>query len=94
MNELINPNIVQGVLATLVASLIIWMLAGIKAKYDQNKIISFLKKSKKETNHTFRTTHAIASETNLSKERVGKLGSKSKKIKRNQKEKESWKLAE
>ena len=59
---------------------------------DKRKIYKYLLNSKKETEYKFRTTEAISSDTNISRYRVEKLCSSHPKIKRNEKDKESWQL--
>jgi len=93
MNDFFNNGIVQAVLATLIGVLILGIFGWLKFKRDEKVVAKFLKNSGVETSHTFRTTHAISSATNLSQERIRKVCSKSCKIKRNQKEKESWKIS-
>lgn len=91
MNDFFKNGIVQVVLATLIAVLILGIFGWLKFKRDEKVVAKFLKNSGVETSRTFRTTHAISSATNLSQERIRKVCSKSSNIKRNQKEKESWK---
>jgi len=77
----------------LVAVLIgMWKIS--RAKKDTNKIVNFLRGSANTTEYIFRTTHRISSETNLPEDKIRKLCSKSRLIIRNQKEKESWRLAD
>ena len=90
MGDFIHNGIVQGALAALIAAFVIWVIRAIRMQIDEKKIIAFLEKSAAETELHFRTTHAVASATNLSEERVSKLCSRSRRIRRNQKEKESW----
>ncbi len=59
---------------------------------DGKKIYTFLLHSKAGTDWTFRSTHAISSHTKISESRVEVLCSKHPKIKRNEKEMQSWKL--
>lgn len=94
MRDFINNGIVQGVLAALILAFLFWVKSIIRRLKDENKIIRFLKKSAFETELNFRSTHAISSATNLTEERVNKVCGKSKRIRRNQKEKKSWILNE
>lgn len=94
MQEFMKNGIVQSVLGALIVVFILWLISVFRSRSDENKILEFLRKSLKETPHKFRTTHAISSDTNLSEERIRKICSKSKTIKRNTNEKESWKLLE
>lgn len=94
MKEIFQNGIVQGVIVALIVAFIFWVIRHFKFKHDEKTLINFLGESKRETSHTFRTTHAISSATNLSEERIRKVCNKSKKITRNQREKESWKLSD
>jgi len=93
MNDFIKNGIVQAVLATLIAVLILGIFGWLKFKRDEKVVAKFLKSSGVETSHTLRTTHAISSATNLSQERIRKVCSKSCNIKRDRKEKGSWKIS-
>ena len=92
MSDFFKNGIVQGVLATLVGVLILGLFGLLKFKRDEKIVTEFLKNSGVDNSHTFKTTNAISSDTNLSKERIRNVCSKSSKIRRNQKEKGSWKL--
>lgn len=92
MSDFFNNGIVQGVLASLAVVLILGLFGWLKFKRDEKIVARFLKDSGVETNHRFRSTQALSSATNLSEERIRKVCSKSTRIRRNQKEKESWKL--
>jgi len=59
---------------------------------DSKKIFNFMLKSKNETEFTFRATAAISSDTKIPESRVAELCSKHPKIKRNEKEKQSWQI--
>jgi len=87
-----GEQIIIGIVSGIAVLIIIGIIKMIKDKSDTNKIISCLQNSLKTTDHTFRSNHAIASDTNLSEERVRKICSKAKEIKRNTNEKESWQL--
>jgi CRISPR/Cas system CSM-associated protein Csm2 small subunit len=93
MSDFFKNGIVQGVFATLIGVLILGILGWLKFKRDEKIVTKVLKNIGAETSHTHRTTHAISSATNLSEERIRKVCSKSSMIRRNQKEKESWKLS-
>ena len=93
MKELLNSQIAQGVLVTLICAVLFWIVSLFRYKIDENKIITFLRKSKNETDYTFRGEPAISSETNLSEDRVNKVCSKSNQIKRNKNDKKSWCLS-
>lgn len=90
-----KEQIITGIVSGLVVAISLWLVKIARDIKDTKAIINFLRKSKEATEYSFRSNHAIASNTHLSEERVRKLCSKSrKKIKRNEKEKESWNLIE
>lgn len=89
-----NDPILVGIVSGIAVIIIISIAKMAKDKSDTNKIISFLQTSLNTTDHKFRSNHAISSDTNLPEERVRILCSKSKKIKRNTNEKESWQLVD
>lgn len=59
---------------------------------DSQAIYNFLLTSKAGTSFSFRGTEAISSHTKLSEKRVADLCSKHPKIRRNEKQKQSWTL--
>jgi hypothetical protein len=69
-----------------------WVLKWLRDKRDGNRIYDFLLKSAATTPWRFRSTEAISSATHLPRRRVEKLCIRDKRIKRNEKEKESWQL--
>ena len=87
-------GVVTGIVSGIIVAVLIWFAKVAKDWKDTHTILKFLQKSKRNTPHRFRSNHAIASETNLSEDRVRKLCSKSKKIRRNTEQKESWTLRE
>lgn len=62
------------------------------AAADSEEIYQFLLQSQKEGKFGFRSTEAISSHTKLPRERVEELCSKHAKIRRNEKERETWRL--
>ena len=82
--------------STLVAAVIVgaigWVLRSRRNRRDSDAIYIFMNDSKAATDFRFRSTHAIASHTKLTAERVETLCARHPKIRRNQKEKESWTL--
>ena len=64
----------------------------VRRREDSRRIVDFLTSSAAETEHKFRSTHAMASNLGLSESRVGYLAARCPKIRRNQKDKESWTL--
>jgi hypothetical protein len=92
MGEFLNNGIVQSVLGALIVAGLFTVYRNRVFRKDENRIVEFLKQSAIETGNTFRSTHAISSELDLTEERVKVVCSKSKLIKRNLKEKQSWRL--
>ena len=64
----------------------------LRDRRDSEIIYKFLLTSKLATAHTFRSTEAISSHTNISEKRVADLCCQHPKIKRNTRQKQSWKL--
>lgn len=93
--ELISNNaLVSTLIGATIISIISWLLRFKRNIKDTNSILSFLEASKGDTEYTFRSTEAIASNTNLTENRVASLCAKHSKIKRNTNEKQSWRLVE
>ena len=59
---------------------------------DSKKIYDFLRNSTAEGKWEFRTTQAICAATKISENRIAELCARHPKIKRNEKERESWRL--
>jgi len=89
MEDLLNNGIVQSVIAAIAFSLLVWLYKKGHFWWDERNIVNFIKNSK----DTFRSSEAIVSSTNLEASRIQHICSKSKKIRRNTKEKESWRLS-
>ncbi len=81
-------QILSGIAVLAVGSLLAWLARASKNRVDTAKIISCLE----NRTHKFRSTHAIAANTNLTEARIRDLASASDQIRRNEKEKESWTL--
>ena len=92
MSDFLNNEMVQWALAALIGVLILGIFGWLQFKRDEKIVTEFLKKSGVETRHTYKTTHAISSVTNLSKKRIRKVCSKSSGIRKNHKDKDSWKI--
>ena len=93
MLESISSN---ALVSTLIAAAVVGIAArGWKWWHDRNDsqtIYNFLLSSKTGTDFTFRSTEAISSHTKISEKRVADLCSKHPKIRRNEKERQSWTL--
>jgi len=79
-----------GIAVAVVVGFLGWLYKLAMFKKDETAVLGFLTNSQKDTDHDFRSSEAIAAHTNLTIERVSNVCSKSKKIRRNTKEKESW----
>jgi hypothetical protein len=79
-------------IVVVIAGTLVWLFKWFQNKSDREKIRKFLRRSVKEKGWAFRTTHAISSGTKIPEPRVSKLCRRDKRIKRNEKEKESWRL--
>lgn len=88
MEELLNNGIVQGVAVALIVAFFAWGVRLIRFRLDEKKIVDEIANSE----FTFRSTEALASATDLSKARVERVCSKSYRIKRNEKTRETWRL--
>jgi hypothetical protein len=98
MSELLdlisNNALISSVVAAAILGIVAWVWKARTDKKDSDTIYNFLLTSKYSMQYTFRNTEAIASHTKLSEERVAALCSNHPKIRRNEKEKQSWCLAE
>ncbi|QGX40162.1 hypothetical protein [Permianibacter aggregans] len=98
MSKIIDLATNNALLSGLILAAIIGIVSLLWRKYqdhqDSEAIFNFLIASEAETPHTFRSTEAIAAKTKLTQNRVEELCTKHKKIQRNSKEKQSWKLVE
>lgn len=91
--EIVSNNaLVSALVAAAVLGAIAWIWKWWHDRRDSEAIYNFLFASKDETNFTFRSTEAIASHTKLSEDRVVALCARHPKIRRNEKEKQSWAL--
>ena len=86
-NQLVSGLVVAGVIADVGAG---WKWN--HDRRDSKRIYDFMLKSNSETDFTFRSTEAISSATKIPEKRVSGVCSKHPKVKRNEKEKQSWKL--
>ena len=93
MNDFFNNRIVQGVLATLVAVVILGVFGWLKFRRDEKIVIEFLKKSGVEAGDASGSTDDISSATRLSEARINRICSKSTMIRKHRKEKGHWTLS-
>jgi len=87
-----NP-LVSAIVAGVIVAGLAWIIKKLKDRSDSQKIYKFMKDSETTTAHTFRSTAAISSDTSIPETRVAELCSKDKRIKRNEREKQSWLIA-
>ena len=88
--------VIEGIIIGVSAGVAIQII-NIASKYinfylEEKIIVDFLKESVKSSKYTFRSTIIICNAVNLPEERVRYICHRSKKIRRNEKEKESWTL--
>lgn len=98
MNRLVDFISNNALASTLAGAAILGAIgwAG-KARLDRNDsatIYNFLASSNSATGWAFRSTEAIASHTNLSESRVASLCAVHPKIRRSEKQLQSWTLAD
>lgn len=100
MNTILNFLSVHmsGVIGAVLASVIPLVITALwhrhRDRRDSEAIYTFMKEPGLDGLYKFRTTHAIASHTKLTSERVETLCSRHPKIRRNQLEKQSWTLSD
>src|SRR5512135_1841960 len=91
--EVISNNALA---STLIAGGIVAAAGGVwkwwHDRRDSTAIYDYLVSSKLNTDWKFRSTAAISSQTKIPERRVAQLCSKHPKIRRNEKEKQSWTL--
>jgi len=83
-----NP-LVSAIVAGLILAGLPWTIKKLKDKLDSYRIYIFIRDSEKK----FRTTHAISSAKHIRELRVAELCGRDKRIKRNELEKQSWRIA-
>jgi len=69
--------------------LLVWLIRRLRDRLDSHRIYKFIS----DSHQTFRSTAAILSATHIPESRVAELCSKDKRIKRNELEKQSWRIA-
>lgn len=93
MLEFISNNaLVSALVAAVIVAAAGWVWKWRHDRRDSQAIYQFLLTSKAGTAFSFRSTEAISSHTKISEERVAALCSRHPKIRRNEKEKQSWTL--
>ena len=90
--EYVIEGIVIGVSAGVAIQIINIVSKYINFHQEEKIIVNFLKEAIKEYHKGFRSTIIICNAVNLPEERVRYICNRSKKIRRNEKEKESWTL--
>jgi hypothetical protein len=96
--DLLEPIYNNPLLATVVGALVIlvlrWLWSWGQNKRDSDAIYRFMLASKQGGQFTFRSTQAISAQTRIAESRVEQLCSRHPKIRRNEREKQSWRLVE
>ena len=87
-------NFFLNLIAGLFSVFILWLIRFTKKKIDEIKTVNFLKKSSGSTSYKFRSTHFLASHLNMTENKIRQICNSSRKISRNSKKKETWKLKE
>ncbi|MGL5522906.1 MAG: hypothetical protein ACRDCY_03220 [Aeromonas veronii] len=90
MEKMLQHPIVAGVIVLGFGVLISTLRQWWRFQADEKKIVDFIRRS----SYRFRSSEAISSATNLTRERVEKVAMDSDRITRNGKEKETWRLTE
>lgn len=85
-------GVTEAIIAGIVVASIVVLSKSIYDYLATNKIIKFLQHSGANKKYKYRSSHAISSETKISEDKVRRLCTKCKKIKRSAKEQESWRL--
>lgn len=88
--DIASNGIFQAVAGAIIFAVLVWLYKKALFWGDEKKIYNFIKQS---TNR-FRSTEAISAKTHIPPSRIEVVASKSKRIRRNSKEKESWCLSE
>jgi len=94
IDDLSNNALVSTLAGAAILALCAWAWRAWRNKRDGDLIVRFLTSSSKGTAFTFRSTQAIAANTRLSEGRVAFLCAGHKKVRRNEKEMQSWRLVQ
>lgn len=94
LNFISNNAIASTLVGAAILGGVAWATKSYKDRSDGTAIHEFLVKSKAESGYDFRSTEAIASNTKLSEDRVAQLCASHPKIRRNEKQLQSWTLVE
>lgn len=89
-----NNPLVSSLLGAAVIGSVTWAVKAYRAHCDKNAIYNFLLQSESQSEYKFRTTAAIASHTGLSEQRTEFICSSHPKIRRNEKQLQSWTLVQ
>ena len=89
-----NNALVSTLVAFAILAAVSWLWKARRDRKDSEAIYSFLAASKAQSGFVFRSTEAIASHTKIHEERVAILCARHPKIRRNEKERQSWTLTQ
>ncbi len=95
LRELLSDNgLIQGLCVVGLASLAAYLFRSWRDWRDSRIIFDMLSASATESDWNYRTSHAISSNTKIPVSRVAELCNRHQKIRRNEKERESWTIVE
>jgi len=92
MTDILDSEVFQIVLVTLVAVVVLGLFGWLKFRRDEKIVIEFLRNSGVGDRDDDTTTTAISSATRLSETRIRRICGRSASIKRHREDVESWKL--
>lgn len=85
-------TIVSSIVAALIVTYTVWLVKKAHASREAQAIYDFLRQSKEEGRFVFRSTSAISAHTRIPESRVAELCSRHPKIRRNEKERQTWRI--
>jgi len=89
-----NNALISTLVAAVIVAVVVRFSNASRDHKDSEAIYNFLAASKAQSNFAFRSTEAIASHTKIHEERVAILCARHPKIRRNEKERQSWTLTQ
>ena len=91
--HLVSENaLLSAIVAGFVVVFFLWLLKVLRDKRESEIIYAFLQESSRESGYRFRSTHVISAATKIPESRVAELCSRHPKIKRNEQERQTWRL--
>jgi hypothetical protein len=92
LDTISNNQVLSGLAVAVILALVGACLKWNRDRRNSQKIYDFMLESQSKTGFTFRSTEAISSATKIPEKRVASLCIKHPNLKRNEKQKQSWKL--